>query len=82
MNMDKILKLLSFLKELPLGGKILSLIIVVLLLTILLFFCSCGSTTKAIIKNGADSTSTTVSISTNNPTNWQVTPDVQLIPKN
>ncbi|QCS36684.1 hypothetical protein [Capybara microvirus Cap3_SP_612] len=39
---------------------------------------SCGSTTKAIIKNGADSTTTTVSITTNNPTDWNVSPNTEL----
>lgn len=43
-----------------------------------LYATSCGSTTKAYIRNAADGTSTTVSISTNNPTNWQVSPDVNL----
>ena len=39
---------------------------------------SCGSTTRAVITNRADSTQTTVSISTNNPTNWNVSPDTQV----
>lgn len=37
---------------------------------------SCGSTTRALIRNHAESTSTTVTITTNNPTNWQVNPSV------
>lgn len=39
---------------------------------------SCGATTRAVITNRADSTMTTVSITTNNPTNWTVSPDVNL----
>lgn len=39
---------------------------------------SCGATTRAVITNRADSTTTTVSITTNNPTNWTVSPDVNL----
>ncbi len=35
---------------------------------------SCGATTRAVITNRADSTQTTVSITTNNPTNWDVSP--------
>lgn len=43
-----------------------------------LYATSCGSTTKAYIRNAADGTSTTVSITTNNPTNWQVSPNTDL----
>lgn len=39
---------------------------------------SCGSTTRAVITNRADSTQTTVSITTNNPTNWNVSPDTDI----
>ncbi len=39
---------------------------------------SCGSTTRAVITNRADSTQTTVSITTNNPTNWDVSPDTDI----
>ena len=39
---------------------------------------SCGSTTRAVITNRADSTQTTVSITTNNPTNWNVSPDTEV----
>ncbi len=39
---------------------------------------SCGATTRAVITNRADSTQTTVSITTNNPTNWTVSPDTQV----
>ncbi len=39
---------------------------------------SCGATTRAVITNRADSTTTTVTITTNNPTNWTVSPDVNL----
>lgn len=39
---------------------------------------SCGSTTRAVITNRAASTQTTVSITTNNPTNWTVSPDTDI----
>lgn len=39
---------------------------------------SCGATTRAVITNRADSTQTTVSITTNNPTNWNVSPDTDV----
>lgn len=39
---------------------------------------SCGATTRAVITNRADSTQTTVSITTNNPTNWNVSPDTDI----
>lgn len=39
---------------------------------------SCGSTTRAVITNRADSTQTTVSITTNNPTSWTVSPDTDV----
>ena len=39
---------------------------------------SCGATTRAVITNRADSTQTTVSITTNNPTNWTVSPDTDV----
>ena len=39
---------------------------------------SCGATTRAVITNRADSTQTTVSITTNNPTNWTVSPDTHV----
>lgn len=54
-------------------------IVVAVCSAIVTFFASsCGSTTKAYIRNGADGTSTTVSITTNNPTNWQVSPNTDL----
>lgn len=39
---------------------------------------SCGSTTRAIVQNRADGTSTTVTITTNNPTSWEIAPEVKL----
>ena len=39
---------------------------------------SCGATTRAVITNRADSTQTTVSITTNNPTNWTVSPNTDV----
>lgn len=47
------------------------------LIALLYIFCSCG-TTRAVVRNSADNTTTTISITTNNPTSVQASPDVQL----
>lgn len=44
----------------------------------MLFFSSSCGVTKAIVKNGADGTSTEVKITTNNPTTVTATPNVTL----
>lgn len=51
-----------------------------MILSILALSCltSCGAITKATIRNGATGVSTSVTISTNNPTDWTVSPDVKL----
>ena len=84
MNMQKFLDLLNFLRTLPTAGKILSLIAIVIISAIAMFFFSSCGTTQAIVRTSADSASTTISISTNNPTDVGITPNVslQLIPKN
>lgn len=49
--------------------------------SIFLSLTSCGAVTRATVRNGANGTSTSVTITTNNPTNWTVTPDVEVNPK-
>lgn len=39
---------------------------------------SCGSTTRAVISNRAEQTTTSVTITTNNPTSWTVSPDTEV----
>lgn len=64
------------LKTFPIVGKILSIIIIIELSVLCLFFTSCGTTTRAITRNNATGTTTTISITTSN----NVTPDVSLSP--
>lgn len=75
---DAIKKLLSWLITKPVWVKVLS-VIVVMILAIIMFFSatSCG-VTRATVRNGAHSTTTTISITTNNPTSVTTTPDVDL----
>lgn len=49
-----------------------------------LFASGCGTTTRAIVTNNRENTSTTISITTSNSTSTEVTasPDVQILPKN
>lgn len=50
---------------------------IVLMMIIIIFFNSCG-TTRAVVHNGTDSAVTTITISTNNPTSVQASPNVSL----
>lgn len=78
----KISQLFTWLKTLPIWLRaIVLLLISALVLIASMSLSACGSTTRATIRNMADSTSTSVTITTNNPTNWQVTPDVSLTPR-
>lgn len=73
----------SWLKTLPLWLRAIVLLLISgLALIVSMSISACGSTTRATIRNMADSTSTSVTITTNNPTNWQVTPNVSLTPHN
>lgn len=61
----------------PIAGKIISVIAILLAFIVMIFFSGCG-TTKAIVKNGADGTTTEIKITTNNPTSVTATPNVSL----
>lgn len=69
-------KIWSWLKSRPLWARLV--LVVALAVIAVVSLSSCGSTTRAVIRNNADSTKTTVSITTNNPTSWDVSPDVQI----
>lgn len=77
--MENLKKIFEWTKKLPIWLRaIVYLMTAVLVLIASLSLSACGATTKATIRNFADSTSTTVTITTNNPTDWNVTPNVQL----
>lgn len=74
---DLMKKVLTWLKNAPVWCRIvLPIISAVLLIVILL--SSCGSTVRATISNKAEGVSTTVSITTSNPTSVTVTPDTDV----
>lgn len=56
---------------------IISLVTLVLGIIGTLCFSSCG-TTRAVVRNSANNTTTTIKISTNNPTSVTASPDVEL----
>lgn len=64
-------------KSLPIVGKIFSIIIIVLLAIIMLFFSSCG-VTKVRVVNSKDNPHTSVTVTTNNPTSVDASPDVDV----
>lgn len=67
----------TWLLSAPKWAKILIPLMVALLLIVILL-SSCGSTVKATISNKAEGVSTTVSITTSNPTSVTVTPDTEV----
>lgn len=65
-------------KKQSLGKWLVAILLATTTLVAALFgVTSCGSTTRAIVRNNSDGNSVTVTVSTNNPTNWQVNPDVE-----
>lgn len=78
-NSIDLTKLQNLLSSAPMWTKILVSVLVGALCALGLFLCvSCGSTAKALIRNNAEATTTTVTITTNNPSNIEVSPDVSL----
>lgn len=77
---DSIKNLISLLADAPkwLKAVAAALLFVLISLFVLLSILSCGAITRATVRNTADGTSTTVTISTNNPTSMTVSPDVDL----
>lgn len=76
--MDNIISFLkNFLSALPKWAKVTISILIGVLVAFYAFFslCSCGSTVRATISNKAEGVTTTVSITTSNPTSVTVSPD-------
>lgn len=71
---------LSWLKTLPIWLRAIVLLCVAVIVLIASMSLSACGTTRAIVKNGADGTSTEIRITTNNPTSVQTTPNVTLNP--
>lgn len=76
----------SFISNLPRWIQIVISVLVSFLVAFLAFFSvvSCGSTVKATVSNRAEGVTTTLSVTTSNPTTVSVTPDtdVKFNPKN
>lgn len=72
--METFKKLLSFIKALPIWGRVLTILIVVFA-AVILFFTSC-STTKAVITNPTGKTNPTITITVTNPQTVEVKPSV------
>lgn len=51
------------------------------MMIVLVFFSSCGST-KVVVRNGTERSNTTISVTTNNPTSVNASPNVVLDLKN
>lgn len=63
-------KLVNFLKSLPLWQRLVVLIAAAICLAI--YFSSCANT-KAVVRASSENTSASVTITTNNPTNVNIT---------
>ena len=59
-----------------------SLVTAVAAVVVALLTASCGSTTRATVRNNAAGTSTEVKITTNDPTSVSVSPTTDINPKN
>lgn len=77
---DLIEKFVFLLADSPKWIRVVSTVLLSILIGLLVWmsFTSCGAVTRATVRNTADGTSTSVTISTNNPTSWTVSPDVKL----
>lgn len=75
---ESIKKLLSWIITKPVWVRILSLVVIMILCIIVLFSANSCGVTRAIVRNSADSTTTSITITTNNPTSVTASPDVQL----
>ena len=75
--LDFLKKALNWLKNAPVWCRIcLPLLLAALMIVVLL--SACGSTVRATISNKAEGVSTTVSITTSNPTSVTVSPDTDV----
>lgn len=64
--------------SLPLVGKIISIVVSVLILIIMLFFSASCGVTKVRVVNSKDNPHTSVTVTTNNPTSVETSPDVDV----
>lgn len=58
-----------------------SLVTAIAAIVVALLTASCGSTTRAMVRNNATGTTTEVKITTNNPTSVSVSPSTDINPK-
>lgn len=77
---DLINAFITYLQKLPTWARALVLSLLSIAAAILTFFSvtSCGSTTKAVVKNISDTGNSTITISTNNPSSISVEPNTSL----
>lgn len=79
--MDNVISFLkNFINSLPIWAKVVVSLLICILVAFFVFFTlvSCGSTVRATISNKAEGVTTTVSITTSNPTSVTVSPDTSL----
>lgn len=74
---DFIQTILTWLSSAPVWAKI-SLPLLLAVLAILILLASCGSTVRATVTNRAEGVTTTVSVTTNNPSTVNVSPDTDV----
>lgn len=75
---ESLKKLLSWLITKPVWVRILSVLVIMILSIMVLFSATSCGVTRATIRNNADNTQTTITITTNNPTSVDASPDVSL----
>lgn len=69
--------ILTWLHSAPVWAKI-CIPIILTALAIVLLLASCGSTVRATVTNRAEGVTTTVSVTTNNPSTVNVSPDTDV----
>lgn len=75
--METISKIFKWLQTLPIWLRAVVLVLIsALVLIFSMSFVSCG-TTRAVVHNGANGTSTEIKITTNNPTSVTASPNVK-----
>lgn len=76
--MESLSKLITWLKSFPIWLRAIALLCIAgLALIASMAMTSCG-TTRAVVHNSANGTSTEIKITTNNPTSVDVSPNVKL----
>lgn len=74
--METLTKFFKWLKTLPVWLRAIVLVLVAGLVLIASMSMSACGTTHAVVRNGANGTSTEIRITTNNPTTVQASPNV------